>query len=550
MYIEPNSTIKIIYQCPLDKSYENTLWFDTVADQINYFQNVLGGYTFSKQSYQRVTKRSFRIAKPAEEMYDCNYIAFRNISFGTKWFYAFIDKIEYVNNVTSEITYTIDVLQTWHFDYSMEQCFVEREHSVTDEIGDNIVDEGLDTGEYVIDDVTYAPSTGLQNYYDYQLVIWSTFDHYYNNVMAYKQNTLVPDASGVFFTGLYPNQFDLTSAGIDEAIDWMADVPAIMLSGIVAVTIAPWYAFTGPQNIRITKKLTGLERNTGYVKNKKLYTYPYNFLYTTNFHGKTAVFRYEFFDNPLSYAEFEAYCDETPNPIAVLHPINYKGLTDNYDETMELSGFPQCAFTADSYKAWLAQSASSIALTSLGGAAAAATLPSNFPGMPVTETALAPYSASTAAVGSALGGISGFVGAAAIIGAIRTEIQGVIHSFMPPQAKGNQASTALVDLKKLNFAFMHKHITKEYATIIDDFFSMYGYATKKVKYPNRSSRPEWNYVKTIGCKIRSGIPSDDATTIEGLYDRGLRFWKNPQHIGNYTFDNSPTNQNNPNIPSE
>ena len=147
MYIEPNSTIKLITQCPLDASYENTLWFETYADQTNYFLNTLHGYTFTKQSYQRVRKGVFRVAKQAEEMYDCNYMMFRNVSFGSKWFYAFIDKIEYVNNVTSEIYYTLDVLQTWHFDYFMEECFVEREHSVTDEIGDNIVDEQLDTGD-------------------------------------------------------------------------------------------------------------------------------------------------------------------------------------------------------------------------------------------------------------------------------------------------------------------------------------------------------------------------------------------------------------------
>ena len=52
-----------------------------------------------------------------EALYNCNYLAFQNASFGGKWFYAFIDSVEYVNNVTSEVTYTIDVMQTWHFQY-------------------------------------------------------------------------------------------------------------------------------------------------------------------------------------------------------------------------------------------------------------------------------------------------------------------------------------------------------------------------------------------------------------------------------------------------
>ena len=542
MYIEPNSTIKLITQCPLDASYENTLWFESYSDQTNYFLNTLYGYTFTKQSYQRVRKGVIRIAKQAEEMYDCNYLMFRNVSFGSKWFYAFIDKIEYVNNVTSEITYTIDVLQTWHFDYSMEQCFVEREHSVTDEIGDNIVDEQLDTGEYISEGIDYYPSSQLQD--PYQLIIWATFDYNYDNVGGYHEIT----GGNELFSGLWPNSFPLTHQGISDAISWMGDIPAIKLQGIVTIQILPYNAGSPTLTLTYNKKETNLERTTGYVKNKKLYTYPYNFLYVTNNHGKSANYRYEFFST--SDCRFSIFCDINPNATELLIPKYYKGAGENYDELLELNGFPQCAYNVDSYKAWLAQNASSIVLSSLGGAAGLASLPSNFPGMPVTETALAPYSATTAATGAALGSISSVFSTVAIIAAIRTELQGIIHSMMPPQAKGNQANMTLVALDKMKYGFMRKHITKEYATIIDDYFTMYGYATKKVKYPNRSSRPEWNYVKTIGCKIRGGVPNDDATAIEALYDRGVRFWKNPAHIGNYTFDNSPVVQNNPNIPSE
>lgn len=546
MYIAPNSTIKIIYQCPLDKSYENTLWFDTLAEQTTYFISTLGGYTFQNNSYQRVKKGVLRIAKPAEEMYDCNYLAFKNTSFGTKWFYAFIDKIEYVNNITSEIYYTIDVIQTWHFDYFMEQCFVEREHSTTDEIGDNIVDEGLDTGEYVTDGIDYYPSSPT-GFPEYSLIIWATFykdpdTGNYENVGGMH----IVTGGNEYFSGLFANAFDLTHNGISEAIDWLNGVPALKLSGIVAITIAPYGAGT-ERTFNYSKKSSLLERNGGYVKNKKLYTFPYNFLYVTNNHGNSAIYRYEFFST--SDCRFSTYCDLSPNPVELLTPLYYKGSLENFDEVIQLTGFPQCAYNVESYKAWLAQSASSIALTSIAGAGAAATLPSNFPNQPVTETSLVPYDASTAATGSALGMISQAAATVAIISAIRTELQGLIHAFMPPQAKGSQASMSLIALDKMKYGFIQKHITKEYATIIDDYFNMYGYATKKVKYPNRDTRPEWNYVKTVGCKIRSGIPSDDATTIESLYDRGIRFWKNPQHIGNYTFDNSPVTQNNPNIPS-
>lgn len=511
MYIAPNSTIKIIYQCPLDKSYENTLWFDTLAEQTTYFITTLGGYTFQNNSYQRVNKGVLRIAKPAEEMYDCNYLAFKNTSFGAKWFYAFIDKIEYVNNITSEIYYTIDVIQTWHFDYYMEQCFVEREHSTTDEIGDNIVEENLDTGEFVCDEIRFG-STG------YTMAIWGTIDYNHNPVGGVKHYSIFPDAQSIHYypSGLYNVNFPVTSQGLDNAYNWISGLAPIDLDSIVCITIMPSFAEDySTQRITIGTPPT-LQRIGGNVKNNKLYTYPYSSLYLTNNKGQSAIYKYEFFDD--NSAAFRGYCDVSPLCTYMMIPEDYKGIEINFDERLELSGFPQVAYNVDAFKAWYAQAASSI-LTNLS--------------MLGIASVVAPEAAVAAAAGSL----------------ISTAVQGTLKSLAPPQARGQQGGMALVALDKMTFTFIQKHVTKEYATIIDDYFSMYGYATKRVKYPNRDTRPEWNYVKTIGCKIRSGIPSDDATTIESLYDRGIRFWKNPQHIGNYTFDNSPVTQNNPNIPS-
>jgi hypothetical protein len=69
---------------------------------------------------------------------------------------------------------------------------------------------------------------------------------------------------------------------------------------------------------------------------------------------------------------------------------------------------------------------------------------------------------------------------------------------------------------------------------------MYGYATHRVKVPNRSSRPYWNYVKTIGCVITGSVPADDIKQICDIYNAGITFWKNGNNVGNYSLDNSPT----------
>ena len=75
MYITPNTTVKLFKNCPLDKSYENTIYFASVSAQTTYFSS-LTGYTFNNQSYQRVNKGKIRVAMNAEPLYNCNYMAF------------------------------------------------------------------------------------------------------------------------------------------------------------------------------------------------------------------------------------------------------------------------------------------------------------------------------------------------------------------------------------------------------------------------------------------------------------------------------------------
>ena len=53
---------------------------------------------------------------------------FQNTEFNSKWFYAFITKIEYIQKNLTRIYFDIDIFQTWHFDVTWKPSFVVREH--------------------------------------------------------------------------------------------------------------------------------------------------------------------------------------------------------------------------------------------------------------------------------------------------------------------------------------------------------------------------------------------------------------------------------------
>lgn len=516
MYIEPNTIIRVLKNVPLDKTYDHTIYFDNEGAQANYFIGKTK-FTFDRQTYQRVNKGSMKIARQAEELYDCNYIMFQNSAFGSKWFYAFITSVEYVNNSTSQITFEIDVMQTWFFDYELGESFVEREHSATDLPWENTIPENLELGEYVADDFLGTEKGGTD-----ALIVSATF---YKDGDSYIDHT--GGLYGGIFSGCYYTVFTGTSRFSDCAAWIDGAVAAGKGDGIVNVfqmssdfvTELGEGVNTYPLSIGISSERMGVN---GYVpRNKKLLCYPFNFLYVSNMQGNSAIFRYEFFKISGNAVQFMIVGDMSPDPSIVLAPYNYgfnfanEGNVVNYDEKITLKGFPQCSWNTDTFKAWLAQNGASLAVNTLGGILGA-------------SASMALAKSDAGAVGGAIAGFNAVAG---------TVAQVYEHAKMPSQAHGAQGNITLAAVGLLDFAIMHKHIRDEYAKIIDDFFDMYGYATNRTKVPNRNVRPHWCFTKTASCVIHGSCPADDEKKICEIYNNGITFWKNGDEVGNYSLDN-------------
>lgn len=88
------------------------------------------------------------------------------------------------------------------------------------------------------------------------------------------------------------------------------------------------------------------------------------------------------------------------------------------------------------------------------------------------------------------------------------------------------------------FSFYKMSIKKEYAKIIDDFFSMFGYKVNEVKIPNVTGRQNWNYVKTIDANILGDIPQEDMQKLKDIFNSGVTFWHNPNTFLDYSQSNN------------
>lgn len=485
--LTPITSIKILKNVPLDRTYKDTLDFSSVSSQISYFTSKTK-YTFTDLSPIRL-QNSIRLPIVADNLFDCNYIMFQNSNFGTKWFYAFITDIEFVNVNTCNINFAVDVWQTWQFDITIKPSFVEREHINIDTVGANLVAENLELGDYVASDFD---GTGLMG--EKVIVVAST-----------------TDASGVkvtggtycgIYSGLYYSVFD-SYQGVNTMIETLTN--ANKSDAIISIFMMP-KKFVGDiggsaKTYDITKPMK-LDNIQGYVpKNKKLLTHPFNFMYVTNLQGTSAEFKYEYFD--ALHCTFGLAGDMSCNPQVFLYPQNYKGVVANYNEKMVLDGFPQCSYSTDSFKAWLAQNGASTAVSMLGSA------------MALSNPVTAPM------------GLLGIAGTVAKVSATASQ---------PRQAHGASGASANFATGIKDFAFMHMSIRKEYAQIIDDYFSMFGYATHKVKVPNITGRPSWNYVKTIDAKIVGSVPFGDMVAIKNMFNNGVTFWHG-DYVGDYSRSN-------------
>ena len=523
MYIEPRTNIRILKDVPLDTTYEHTIYFENAQAQYDYFIG-LQKYNLTNYSYQRVQRGIARVGIKADNLYDCNYMMFQNSAYGNKWFYAYITSVEFLNNETSEISFEIDVMQTWFFDCDPDYCFVEREHSLTDNVGEHIEPENVATGEAVFN--TYE-------------IVSSKLTPFCIVCLVSDQDES-PDGNvyGGVFSGATMHAFNITDVdGVIAFLNKYVQKPdAIVAMYMCPVNALPGFPPSGGSKVSMTAtckyieseldRLTGTETIDGYTpKNKKLYTYPYNYLLVTDCSADSLTLRYEFFDNLTP--KFGINMSMVMPVQCLLAPIGYKGVsTENDSETLTLKNYPMCAWSTDAFKAWVAQNSlpigANIVTSVAGGAVTGATAGSVVPG-----------------IGTVMGALSGT--ASGLLSSTLSALSSTYSaSIQADPVKGSQNNGSInVGRGRQSFYCGRMSVTKEYARMIDDFFTMYGYATRRCKKPNRNSRPHWNYVKTIGCTVTGSVPADDMKKICRIYDKGITFWKSGSEVGDYSLDNSP-----------
>ena len=557
-YIQPDSIIDLYSGIPLDPDYNDTVYFATASAQTIYF-----GETdhlvqrLTEVSYVRRSKNTIRFTPNNwSNIIHCNYLRFSNTRFENKWFYAFITKCEYINNSTCEITFSIDVMQTWFFGENgqtgIKKSFVIRQHDQYDGIGNNIEPEPIELSEYVSSGV--CPKLGA-NSVGFVVAIVDT-----------NQQTTGGITGGVYSgaTLYYYN----SPQDINDKINQYLQHP----DSVLAVYTVPALGsdngtdITNYQGVQSNIVLSGsgvapdqpLDR--GYKpRNNKCYTYPYTFLRVFNYEGNYADFRFEFFKDKPHFTVVSCIAQPVKS---VLMPVDYKQYnsdgTPYATEGVSISSYPVCSWNSDTYATWVAQN--SVPMNNLTKAQEDKITTRNIAtrqgqlldiGSGLVGGALSLLAnMPIAGLGKALGGVENAL-SSEISNKAHNKISNIDFNTSMQNAKYSasvQADTIHGTIGSGNTALalgrpgfyavrMYQPITA--LRRIDSYFDMYGYAVNKLDSVNLKARPHWTYCRVSDIQLSNlTMPSDELSQIKAIFENGIRFWVKMNDVGDFNLDNS------------
>ena len=579
--IAPNSEIYLI-KCPIELDNLNQLSFANATAQHNYF-NSLPKLALTNATFQR-KDGTIRWPGSMEDILEYNYCMYRNKNHGNKWFYAFITNMEYMSDQMTAIKIKTDVWQTWQFAITWKNTYVEREHVSDDHVGLHTIPEGLDTGEYICNDViqySYGNPDSVDNpEYAGEFMVCAqvtTLDFgngnkfqspTYNIVNSIPQGCWIIAwelVKGVGYGYSLIGAYD--GAGRGSSIVSMFIVPKSIASnwnlyigeGIWHNQTSYYYPAdsTGATSIRGYDPTLGSQDtlrvaiNTtldGYTpKNGKMYVAPYNYFSISNNNGTDIEYYYENFDGAPNFAckgSFGQGCD------VFLYPTNSKqtnasNKADGWTEGMPGAKLPTLSWSSDYYLNWVARNGKNVAIqTGLQAAGFGLNFISNIVGGAFThgqnvDTAVQRGYFPDEEQMSVNGG--GLVGGVLSFASQVANTQNTIRQakMVPPQAKGNMscADLAYTTGKSTRFTARKMSVRAEYAQCIDNYFSMFGYKVNTMKIPNVTGRRNWNYVKTVGCNIVGDIPQGDLNEIKSIFNNGVTIWHNSATYLDYSQNN-------------
>lgn len=509
MIVTPQSNLQIMRGIPWTNDYKHTRYFGGgLSNQNSYMQSHVVA-SFSDFTYVR-EQNVVRVPALADNLYNCNYLRYMNSGFGSKWFYAFITDIKYVNAETTEISFEIDYFQTWWFNVQMGHCYVEREHVADDTVGRHLVEENIGTGELCVKSVWRRYWNADRGGFKVAMIAKPTL----LGDLLTDQNPIELDENqmhGATYTAGVDNQ------GVSDLNSWLLD------TSFTGMEISDAYMYPAEftedsKAIEVNVNTHGINRPNFYIdytrqlsdpariyypKNNKLFTYPYTKLLVVSSAGTKKEYKWE--NTKDGYVSFELRHNVYNKACCDIKPTNYYGNNDEMLDNVPINEFPKVSLSQ--YEGLNAKNIFNAVNGFVSGIL-------KFKANPAESKQFN----------------SGGLGQSIINLATDSGTREVNTS-------GDNLN---INFETFGYEFYVMGITAQNAKIIDDYLTRFGYRVDVIKIPELHSRKRWNYVKTKECEIHAregqGAPTEALQRIQDMFNAGVTLW-HVDSVGDFDDDN-------------
>ena len=314
-WIQPNSTIHLLQNVPLTNAYIHTTDYSNESAQFaDFYSYKIASFT----EYTYIRNNAIKIQGQIANLYAVNYMLFKNTAYENKWFYAFVTSVNYLNDNTVIISYEIDVMQTWQFQYKIEPSYVEREIVAHDTLFGSLTEEELEVGEYILKDINHPTTFSAGNLVaivgvsrklsdaaptEFQIVTnllygmptyetYYMFSNYGELATFYNYYQSNGNTDDLLEMVLYPSAFIRPE-------DWTTDSQGFKYLKSRNASLEP---LSSPYiYMSIDKAVKGTTTFQNYVpKNAKLYNSPYCKIVVSDLEGNAAEYSPEYFYTELN----------------------------------------------------------------------------------------------------------------------------------------------------------------------------------------------------------------------------------------------------------
>lgn len=502
-----------IYLCAgirMDRGYNNVLSY-TETQMVTLCQSKAIA-SANNYSFIRQEKNAINTSFTYNQCLSANYIAFQNTSLSNKWFFAWIDEVEYISDAVTKIKFKVDAWSTWYEKFPKQACMVKREHVSTDTYGANRQPE---------------PIAGSRDYINYN----------------YKTYNLAPNGYGVKITATGPYDSGDTY-GSKNGMTWIGLYRLKLISTLsqlgktIGRTIKHYNENKYGQNIidmqlypscldgiaadnRDSNKSTTfsdtftLGRSGNNYKNAKTLQYPYCKITASNGTSETD-FMWE--DFTYSDATYQIRGQLWPATEIKLIPVQYKGRTFDLTSAIDSPDYPTIPYSLNSWESWYAINGSYTNMQMIGQAVGAI---------------------GTIGINAVTGDVEKIVstGVSEELNLLQTNQNLKQKRAAADTTHGSLAKGNVQFLVNNGFTLFERRLPDDELKAIDDYFTRFGYAINKIKVPNYTGRRYWNFVQ-LGDVIANGsVPTNYMEKINNALLTGVTIWHSHDNIGNFALNN-------------